>query len=164
MEIFVGLFLVIIIIQLSIIIWLLSCNRNNNISTFFNTPYVRTIDDVQIAWKKTGCNEELNNIQIENLRKLNYYNFIKTITLMAAKCNKRKEITESPLLSLSYLLPEHKNELEAMWINGRCGKIRFPAQNLNRFYRKSYISSNNKNIVFEDIKNWLNGEIEDMCG
>ena len=161
-TIVIGIFLFCIIVQLSILIWLFSCS--NNISTFSNAKYNRTIEDVLAAWKKTGCDKELSNIEIDNFRKLSNISFNNAINFNARKVSLCRKTQEQPQLSIEYLLPQHKNELNNMWINAKCGNIRFPAQNLNRFYKKSYISSNNKNIVFEDIKNWLNGEIEDMCG
>jgi hypothetical protein len=157
----IAVFLFIIVIELAVLIYLYA--DINKLSSFNNSSYLRSIEDVQKLWNSTGCNKPLTNNQIDIYRRHSESNYKNGIRMESKKCITDQNNIKRPLSILDYLIPEHEKILKNMWVNAGCGNKVFPAQGLNSIFKRQYSLSIDKNIIFESMKNWLNGEIEDMC-
>jgi hypothetical protein len=158
----IAIFLFIIVIELAVLIWLYA--DINKVSSFNNSSYLRSAEEVQSLWNATGCNKPLTNDQINIYRRFPYKIFISAIRSESQRCLNTQKGEKRSVSQLDYLMREHENILKNMWVNADCGNKVFPAQRLNSIFKRQYTLSIDKNIIFESMKNWLNGEIEDICG
>lgn len=157
----IAVFLFIIVVELAILLWIYASLNNFNMSSFDSTKYYYTVDQVQNTWRNMGCNKPLPTFKVDTLRR---YSDNKRF-MQALEREKRYKNTcgDFTQLTYSFLSQVEEKELRDMWANAGCGNKPFPAQRLNSIFKKSYTNSQEKKIVFESIKSWLNGEIEDMC-
>jgi hypothetical protein len=155
----IAVFLFIIVVELAVLIYLYA--SINKVSSFDNLSYKRSIENVQNLWKSTGCYTDLTDSQIDIYRKLPELQYSKGIRDQSKRCIIAQQQKQKKYLD--FLLPEHRTELQNIWVSAGCKKIPFPAQDLYGSFIKDYKKALNKNTIFESIKNWLYNEIEDMC-